>query len=507
MALAKEVSDKEFDSIYFNIATNIAASNFPKAIHLSDSLVTSTIDPQRKLKSIMLKSKLYQQNRNIKSAIESAQEALKIAIESKNYVWQSRIYGFLATQYRILRLYDIGLDYLDKGQAIAKKVKIPQERITYQGLIYQEKAYYALEENDYESAIISYLEAEKFFSNIINDRNRTYFLANNNEFLARTYLSMNNFNKATFYYSKTAEYVYSDENKNDVFNAFLYYGLGTIEIHNENYKMALEHLTNADEIADKSQTTDLQLLIYKSFSILYKKINDLEKFDEYNDKYINLNSDIEAKRDSIIRDFINQNKEKEITLTKKNHLLIIGVIISIVAFLIAYILISISRRKQKKRFFQIINDLREHKIIHPVRNSQDEFVLSSNKEEIDQSNSMQIPEETKKHILDRINKLTKTTKYLNRDFGLTQLSEYIKANTKYVSLVINHELNMNVNTFINTLRINYIIKKLESDEKYRQYSISYLSEECGFSSHSKFSQVFKEIVGMSPSVFIKELNK
>ena len=35
------------------------------------------------------------------------------------------------------------------------------------------------------------------------------------------------------------------------------------------------------------------------------------------------------------------------------------------------------------------------------------------------------------------------------------------------------------------------------------YKISYLAEECGFSSHSSFATVFKSIVGMSPVTLIK----
>lgn len=66
---------------------------------------------------------------------------------------------------------------------------------------------------------------------------------------------------------------------------------------------------------------------------------------------------------------------------------------------------------------------------------------------------------------------------------------------------------MNVNSYINSLRINYILEKLNSDPKYLQYSISYLAGETGFSTHSKFSQVFKNVVGMNPSEYIKQLTQ
>ncbi|RTZ46822.1 hypothetical protein EJ377_15815 [Chryseobacterium arthrosphaerae] len=50
---------------------------------------------------------------------------------------------------------------------------------------------------------------------------------------------------------------------------------------------------------------------------------------------------------------------------------------------------------------------------------------------------------------------------------------------------------------MNRLRINYIVDKLINDEKYRQYKISILADECGFSSHSKFAAVFKAVTDYS----------
>ncbi|HLV38436.1 helix-turn-helix domain-containing protein, partial [Xanthomarina sp.] len=58
---------------------------------------------------------------------------------------------------------------------------------------------------------------------------------------------------------------------------------------------------------------------------------------------------------------------------------------------------------------------------------------------------------------------------------------------------------------INKLRIQYIVNKLKSDPDYLNYKISYLAEECGFSSHSKFSASFKNVTGLSPSTFISNL--
>ncbi|RYF19687.1 MAG: AraC family transcriptional regulator [Flavobacteriales bacterium] len=74
-----------------------------------------------------------------------------------------------------------------------------------------------------------------------------------------------------------------------------------------------------------------------------------------------------------------------------------------------------------------------------------------------------------------------------------------------LSSIINQYKNQNFNDYINGLRIDYIIDKLQNDHKYLNYKISYLAEECGFSSHSLFSSAFKKKLKMSPSSFIEFL--
>ncbi|NHQ71954.1 helix-turn-helix domain-containing protein, partial [Elizabethkingia miricola] len=52
----------------------------------------------------------------------------------------------------------------------------------------------------------------------------------------------------------------------------------------------------------------------------------------------------------------------------------------------------------------------------------------------------------------------------------------------------------------------YIIDKLYNNPLYREYKISYLAEECGYSSHQVFITAFRKETGMTPSYFIKQLS-
>lgn len=136
-----------------------------------------------------------------------------------------------------------------------------------------------------------------------------------------------------------------------------------------------------------------------------------------------------------------------------------------------------------------------------------EPILETNlaKEELEKSSI--VPEETEQIILQKLNKFEAGKKFTNPDMSIALLASQFDTNTKYLSEVINRQKGRNFNSYINELRINYIIEKLKTDSVYFNYKISYLAEECGFSSHSSFATVFKSVTGISPTKFMEFLQK
>ena len=118
-----------------------------------------------------------------------------------------------------------------------------------------------------------------------------------------------------------------------------------------------------------------------------------------------------------------------------------------------------------------------------------------------------IPEEIELQLLKKLDKFENGIKFTQQEMSIALLAAKFDTNTKYLSEVINRQKGKNFNAYINELRINYIIEKLRTEKIYSQYKISYLAEECGFSSHSSFATVFKSITGLSPTAFIDLLKK
>ena len=118
-----------------------------------------------------------------------------------------------------------------------------------------------------------------------------------------------------------------------------------------------------------------------------------------------------------------------------------------------------------------------------------------------------VPEEIEQLLLQKLNKFETGKKFTNPDMSIALLASQFDTNTKYLSEVINRQKGKNFNSYINELRINYIIEKLKTDAVYFNYKVSYLAEESGFSSHSSFATVFKSVTGISPTKFMEFLQK
>lgn len=118
-----------------------------------------------------------------------------------------------------------------------------------------------------------------------------------------------------------------------------------------------------------------------------------------------------------------------------------------------------------------------------------------------------ITKEKEMSILAKIADFEREKGYLDKDISLNQLASSIGVNHRYLSYVVNKNKECDFATYVNELRIGYIVACLEDDPKYLKYKISYLAEQCGFASHSRFTVTFKKMTGCSPSVFINRLKR
>ena len=115
-------------------------------------------------------------------------------------------------------------------------------------------------------------------------------------------------------------------------------------------------------------------------------------------------------------------------------------------------------------------------------------------------------EKVAEKIISSVNNLMEEEKlYLNSQLSLSELSEKVGVSTHNLSEVINTKLGKNFYDFVNSFRIEEVIKMLK-DKKYLNYSLLGIGYEAGFSSKSAFYSSFKKITGSTPTQYRKSIS-
>lgn len=178
---------------------------------------------------------------------------------------------------------------------------------------------------------------------------------------------------------------------------------------------------------------------------------------------------------------------------KQYDILFIGIIL--VLFLVI-IYFTYRHFKDKKR-----NKLKFDELLHKIDDK------SNPRPTIQKADLLDISPQTVETILKQLEKFEKEKKYLDKNLTLATLTVAFNSNSKYLSKVIYHHKDKGFVDYINDLKIDYIIDLLKNNSPYRNYTISSLGEEAGFSTTPRFTNAFQSRTGISVSYFIKQLKK
>jgi len=499
-------SASKFDSIYQIVFEKAAGNDAPKVLHLADSLILLAENDSQKISSYMLSVSILRQIGNRNKAIETALKAEKISYENNLYNWNARICGQLSTLYRENGLPIYGKHYLEKALLASRKIEDKNHALRFQGNLQQERAYYEMNEENYRAAIQMLKKGDSLFYQMDKEANRDWFLAVNAELIGKNYFSLNELDSAKLYYERGIRKLSSSDYKQSTLKGFIYNGLGNVYFAQKDYENAGSFYDQALEIAEISQFMALKAEVYNSLLNYFKTTGDSDQYIVYNEKYLQLNQQSEqtskASANKIIREISKNHQEVE---NRQKVVILVSVIMVILIFGGSVYFFRVRKKKYHQRFQEVLRKLNEKN-----SSSEDDFEEQPENEELENRDARErllITKETEIKLLEALKKFEKSERFLDKDISLSVLAGRIGTNTKYLSYVINTHKKKDFSTYINEMRIYYIINKLKNNPAYSNYKISYLAEECGFSSHSKFTTKFKSVTGMAPSVFLEHLNK
>jgi len=138
------------------------------------------------------------------------------------------------------------------------------------------------------------------------------------------------------------------------------------------------------------------------------------------------------------------------------------------------------------------------------RNSQ--LTGSSSRKKIgEEATEPVLTEEIKTDLLHKLKKFEEGKAFLDAELSLFGLAKDLNTNSAYLSRVINEVKGVNFSNYINELRVQQLLKKLEDDPQLQFYKIQALGEEVGFKRAYSFSKAFEKKMGEKPSSYLRQL--
>ncbi len=316
------------------------------------------------------------------------------------------------------------------------------------------------------------------------------------------YLEKKNLVEAEEYYTLALQMIGNQKKENIYAKIYALSGLADVYFYQKKNNQVTDLLNFAYVYSKKIQNVFLQEKILQKQNINYLALNNISDYKFSHANYIQALSQSEAVEQEAVNTaynlIANEKNEKYVTYKNQNDHLFknIGLIFLIVLIVFIYFwqrtIVKVKNLKELINFLQI------------TKNNWITYYSENGKEfqPKQESKKVIILKETENLILQKLKRFENSKKFLSKDISLAVLAGQFDTNTKYLSEIINSNYQINFNSYINNLRINYIIEKLKTDPNYKNYKISYLAESCGFSSHSSFATVFKSITGIPPLKFI-----
>ncbi|MFB9057934.1 helix-turn-helix domain-containing protein [Mariniflexile ostreae] len=313
-----------------------------------------------------------------------------------------------------------------------------------------------------------------------NIQTRNVLIGSAEEGLGRAQMGLNNKKTGLAHFIKAVGYIDEANLKNTFLAAEIYKSLGKAYLENNSADSAKFYLKKAMQITKNSDNLSLKQSIYKCTSEVYKKNKMIDSFVFYDSKFNDLLQKNNAKKRATVNlAYRTLNTPQEEAYSKASYV-VMGTGVLTCFFIIGFVF-----KKRKKT----ANEVKKEYFINNAKTP--ELVLSQKLED---------------EILKNLNKFEHSKAFLDKSMSLSTLIGKMNTNTKYFRYVLKKHKEKDFKGYINELRIKYIVRKLKTDPQYLNFKISYLANESGFSSHSKFSAVFKQVMGLSPSEFIENIN-
>lgn len=495
-------SMNEREGLYQNAQKNIY-SNPEKAITISEYLINNTTSASEKSKALHLKAEALMVKGQYVSVLNTLFECLNLNRDGEDMEQLITTNLLLGEFYRQLGISTKAEENIENAEDYLKSNDLKKE-IKVRLNVYLSNVWASLLMDEGK-----YKEAQNILKNIssITDweeitETDPYIAGKIYNQLSRAYLLDQQPDSAA-HYAKTSLRISRQLGLSENFNAYAQLEMFKVHFYKKDFQLSLDLGAKLAGVVDKVSDNILKKNIHQLLADNYKEIGDNVNYQAHNLKYIELNDSVNSAQQKA-RDLILSLSEKEQKKTVKEeevgiNYMVTGVIV-LAVLLLGGVLWYRHQTKLKYNYYkEYISKLKSKETLATVQ----EDIIPDPSSKTNQF----IPEKTEQILLKKLQMFENGSSFIQKNLTLNSLAKDLETNTRYLSEIVNKHKQKNFNAYINELRINYIVKKLRTEPKFLNYKISYLAEECGFSSHTSFSTVFKSVTGISPKEFINFIKK
>ena len=242
---------------------------------------------------------------------------------------------------------------------------------------------------------------------------------------------------------------------------------------------------------------------YEALYTYYRAQNDTKKEAHYIEKALFASSQSKDEF-RLLSSRITKNFDRKELLEKQKQLnealdmkeekynivlLVIGILT--IVFLAIITAFYFKQRSLRKRFHEFVQQHEKTKVTTKTADAPTPETIGVPKEVVDQ-------------VLDALETFENHHAYTESDITLTGLAKQFKTNSAYLSKVINTCKHKKFAEYLNDLRVDYAIHKIQTDKHFSLYTIKAIALEVGFNNSQSFARAFRRRTKMQPSDFIQQ---
>lgn len=271
---------------------------------------------------------------------------------------------------------------------------------------------------------------------------------------------------------------------------------------------SLKLLNDVSEMAHKYKVTIFEKEIYAFMSQIYEQQGDFAKSLEYYKKYteVSLNLFSEQKeREFAILDLRNKVSEEErknasqsLEILKRGRTIIILIAIGVVFLVICIAGFIYHRRKvadYNETIARYLENMRNEKLLREQLEQ-----ATAQAQQRDRSRpSGGLNDEKSNQLYQTLEKLMNEGLYRDSSLSLDKAAGLLSTNRTYLSQVVNEHSGKSFSAYVSEYRLNEAVVLLSDPNN--TDSLKNIGSKVGFTSPSTFYTLFRQRVGVSPSVF------